>query len=299
MTNILLNRTVQFALTNESGDDLAQGDVVIIDDANALSVATTTTSGYKDGKVGVVIEPGGIADGESGMFAFAGYVSKLNLSAAADFADLVKTDEVAGQGVPHAAPLVAGDFAQVLDDGTSPPAILFGYVEQAGGGGVESGTSFPGSPATNDLFYRSDRGILYYYDGTRWLSVQIFRDSFTNAEQANPTTTNGAVMGAWPATQGANGIYVLAMEATALVVSTNDGSNYWTVGFDWRTQANVNTNLTSFNTSSDTPTNWYDKSVAVNAVLNSTARYIHAIVTKTGSPGSLYLYPCIKYRLIG
>lgn len=37
--------------------------------------------------------------------------------------------------------------------------------------GVPSGAAFPTSPATNDFFHRTDRGITYYYDGTRWVSV--------------------------------------------------------------------------------------------------------------------------------
>lgn len=40
--------------------------------------------------------------------------------------------------------------------------------------GVAEGTTFPASPLTNQKFYRTDRNIQYYYDGTRWLSTQLF-----------------------------------------------------------------------------------------------------------------------------
>jgi hypothetical protein len=45
-----------------------------------------------------------------------------------------------------------------------------------GGGGDPSGTSFPVSPVNGDRFVRLDirGGMLFKYDGTRWLSDQIF-----------------------------------------------------------------------------------------------------------------------------
>ncbi len=34
---------------------------------------------------------------------------------------------------------------------------------------IPSGSSFPTSPATGALFFRTDTNILYLYDGTNWL----------------------------------------------------------------------------------------------------------------------------------
>ncbi len=164
---------------------------------------------------------------------------------------------------------------------------------------ADNGTSFPGSPSTGDRFFRTDRILEYYYDGTRWLSTQLFRQSFTNSESANPTTTSGSVMGAWPVTQGDNGIWIVSFQTTSLVLTTNDGTKYWNFSIDWRTQANANTVLVTANTSADTATNWYDKTLAVGALLDSTARYVHLLVTKTSTPGSLYVQPCILYRYVG
>lgn len=44
------------------------------------------------------------------------------------------------------------------------------------GGTLPSGTAFPGSPATDDFFYRTNvrGGMLFTYDGTRWVSDQLF-----------------------------------------------------------------------------------------------------------------------------
>lgn len=126
MSNISLGRTEQAILTNKSGGALAQGDVVIVDSSTAASVTTTTTGAYANGRIGVVLEPAGIASNAAGMIAFSGYVPKINLASSASLGDLVKTHTVAKQGTPHAAPSAGGDFAQVLGTGTTPAALLFG-----------------------------------------------------------------------------------------------------------------------------------------------------------------------------
>lgn len=135
--NTALNRTQVVLLTNKSGGSLAQGDVGIVDSANASAVTTTTTSGFVNGQVAVVLDPAGIANNASGAFAIGGYIPKINLSGSASLGDVFKTHTVAKQAVRHAAPLVAGDFGIVLATGTTPAAILFGGVNQGGGSTVD------------------------------------------------------------------------------------------------------------------------------------------------------------------
>jgi len=124
--NTNLGRTETALLTNKSGGALTQGAVVIIDTANASSFTTTTSSPYNSGRIGVILDPAGIANNAAGLVAFAGYVPVINLDGVAGIGDLVYTDTVAGQGHPHASPLVDGDFAQVLTASATPPALLFG-----------------------------------------------------------------------------------------------------------------------------------------------------------------------------
>lgn len=131
--NNLLNRTTVLYLTNKSGGTVSKGDTVIIDSANNQSFTTTTTSGYVNGVVGVVLDAT-IANNTVGAIAVAGWIPQINLSSSASLNDLFKTHTVAKQSVPHAAPAVSGDFGQVLSSGTMPPAILF-TVNQGGSGG--------------------------------------------------------------------------------------------------------------------------------------------------------------------
>lgn len=146
MSNISLGRTEQAILTNKSGGTLAQGDVVIVDSSTAASVTTTTTGAYANGRIGVVLEPAGIASNAAGMIAFSGYVPKINLASSASLGDLVKTHTVAKQGTPHAAPSAGGDFAQVLGTGTTPAALLFG--SPLSGARALIGTSSPSGTGT-------------------------------------------------------------------------------------------------------------------------------------------------------
>lgn len=136
MANTALQRITQSLLTNKSGGALAQGDVVIISTGTAAAFTTTTTSGYVNGAIGVIVEPNGIANDAIGMVAFSGPVPKINLSGSASLGDLFKTHTVAGQAVRHAAGIQAGDFGIVTATGTSPTAILWGLPAGAIGAGT-------------------------------------------------------------------------------------------------------------------------------------------------------------------
>lgn len=135
--NTNLGRTECAVLTNKSGADKAFGDVVIADVANAISFTTTTTDGFINGRIGVILEPNGIANNAPGLVAFSGYVPRINLASAAALGDYVKSHTVAGQGTPHAMPPQSGDFAQVLETGANPSAMLFGcQIQLSTGGGA-------------------------------------------------------------------------------------------------------------------------------------------------------------------
>ncbi len=179
MSNTALGRTETALLTNKSGGSVAQGDVVIVDTANAIAFTTTTTSAYVSGRIGVVIEPNGIANNAIGLIAFTGYVPVINLSGTGSIGDLVATHTVAKQGVRHAAPQVAGDFAQVLGTTATPAALLFGTVQLGGGSGAPTtaeyimsasnvGTSaevtIPGLAGSADRSGIGGAGVSYEFD---------------------------------------------------------------------------------------------------------------------------------------
>lgn len=167
--NNLLNLTTVLYLTNKSGVTVSKGDTVIIDSANNQAFTTTTTSGYVNGVVGVVLDAT-IANNTVGAIAVAGWIPQINLSSSASLNDFFKTHTVAKQAVRHAAPEVAGDFGQVLSSGTNPPAVLF-TVNQGGSGDVSTGT-----------------GVVFY--DRRWV-----RGSTANA--LDDEFRDGAIDGSW------------------------------------------------------------------------------------------------------
>lgn len=188
-----LNRTEVALLTNKSGGSVAQGDVVVIDGANASAFTTTTTVGFINGLVGVVLEPNGIADSALGLVAFSGYVPKVTLSGSASLGDLFKTHSVAKQAVRHAAPGVAGDFGQVLATGTTPAAILFGTPMITAPAVTSAGWNFPadgrltlasGMPVTTTdqtakttLYYTPYIGTqIALYDGASTWNIRTFAE---------------------------------------------------------------------------------------------------------------------------
>lgn len=126
MGQTALNRTIVAILTNKSGGALAFGDVVVLDNTNVDGFTTTTTAGLSARGLGVIIEPNGIANDASGLVATGGYAGKVNLNTAATIGQFIRSHTVAGQGTPHDAPQIEGDFGVALDASATPRAILFG-----------------------------------------------------------------------------------------------------------------------------------------------------------------------------
>lgn len=183
-----------------------------------------------------------------------------------------------------------------LGDGVTPYNDLE-YATQDAGGGVSAGTSFPGSPTTNDLFYRTDRSLLYFYDGTQWLTVQQYEVGIGGQQNVYPSATAVSYIW-WPVRQD-YGIYLERWVCTTFVSTTNNGSNNWTILLDRFSTTNSLTNIASFSTSADTASNWISHSQAINAVLDSSARAIRVASNKTGNPGTVYALSTLVYRLIG
>lgn len=200
MANTALGRTETAILTNKSGGSVAQGDVVVVDTANASAFTTNTAGAYVSGRIGVVLEPNGIASNGPGQIAFSGYVPVINLSGTGSIGDLVKTHTVAKQGVRHAAPQVAGDFAEVLGTSATPAALLFGTVQLGGGSGAATTNKYvttasatdlsaevaiPGLAGSPDIASAGGAGTSEEYDtattGLTWSSALATEDSNTTA----------------------------------------------------------------------------------------------------------------------
>ena len=183
----------------------------------------------------------------------------------------------------------------------------------SGGGGSgnysgvlwSSGTSMPGGPATNQRITRTDLGMDFYYDGTRWLTTQLFTLELSGPFDGDAT----AAFNGWPF--GVSGktisrsslwhtdftLWFVKLYGATYVATTNSGSHYWTLAV---TLEPTGTALASFNTSADSANTQTGHVTTINAAAGATDRAITVGFTKTGTPGDVYgSVPRLTYRLIG
>lgn len=162
----------------------------------------------------------------------------------------------------------------------------------------ESGTAFPASPSTYDRFFRTDLALDFYYDGTRWLTTQVFERTVPTAEGITATATFARL-----SSDSALDLWILDIRITTRIsTATNDASNYWTIAAAKISPTNAGTNFGTFTTVADgaAPTNWLEHSITVNdSVASASFPLITFSATKTLSAGTLFAVPLLRYRLIG
>lgn len=165
----------------------------------------------------------------------------------------------------------------------------------AGQVGAAFGTSFPGSPTAGDRFYRTDRNIDYFYDGTRWLSDEIFTAHLANdAATATLSATNTSVQRTLNPWAGLYDIY--GLEAVfAASLSTTGG---WTLNLTkliGATATDIATQAITYPGSSD----WTNYRAAINAVIASTTTLFLAGGAETSGAATLSIRAALTYRLVG
>ena len=150
-------------------------------------------------------------------------------------------------------------------------------------------TAFPSSPNTYDRVFRRDRGMEYFHDGTRWLSVGWEQIKIANTN--NSLSTNGEYLDEVNF-DCYNGLYVLEGTGYCWTPSNTDGSNYWRI--EWRRGGG---NVMGFENLTSPSAN-YELFKTLNYVNNDD--YIAVAGVKIGSPNSLYCSSfTIYYREIG
>lgn len=210
-----------------------------------------------------------------------------------------KGDLAVGTGADTAAKLTAGSNGQVLTvDSTQTTGLKWGAA-----GGISSGTSFPGSPSANDLFYRTDLHLIFYYDGTRWLSIDLFTSAFSVGDALLPFTwtQTSITLGRIPTPYVASGddLWLVSAVFASFSLATVNGSNFTTLTLNKRNAANTATALASRTTASDTASNWARAEVAIGALLGGASTWpeLDLTVTKTGTPGNIYAICQLAYRI--
>lgn len=332
----IFGRQVILPLTNKSGGGVVAGDVVIIDSANNDAFTTTTTASYT-GPVGIAQDTiannavgrvlvsgyaplvnvnaavtrlhyglthtvakqatdGGASRVTGGFCVFlsSGTTPDAHLFAIPDGSSA--TGSVATDPIWDAA----GDLAV----GTGPNTAARLAIGAAGGSlsslngaaAWNSGTVFP-SAVTGDRYWRTDLGLECYYDGTRWLSVQLFHDIMAQSTDGGIPISATQICGRNTLWSGAYDLWIVSVYGT-MFSSSLSGSAYWTVTVAKGNTASSFTDIASFNDQSGTDSNWEKKTVAVGALLGASDSTLRWTATKTSTPGPVYVSGAVTYRLV-
>jgi hypothetical protein len=157
------------------------------------------------------------------------------------------------------------------------------------------GSSFPGSPATNDLYYHTTYGEWFFFDGTRWLSVCV-RSCTLNDTRVQPN--NDALLQAAAPRQPSNlDMYVIALDWSWIGDTIQSGTKYITYTLTREPSA---TSIGSFNTSAGTSANvWIGGRVALTALTGTSDICLALTASRTSTPGNGTVAAVVRYRLVG
>jgi hypothetical protein len=167
-------------------------------------------------------------------------------------------------------------------------------------GGVSSGTSFPGSPADGDLYYRTDLDLFCRYrsSGTRWVTTTLYREPLAYQTALIPISANANLgyLTAWAATYD---LWLESLFTSIYVQTTNDGSHYWTITLNKEDSAGSQTSIVTLNTSAATVNTWTNANTAIGAsYVAGSYRTFDVNLSKTSTPGNPYFAAALSYRLI-
>jgi hypothetical protein len=193
-------------------------------------------------------------------------------------------DLAVGTGADTAGRLAAGAAGGVLAMGNS--AVIW-----------NAGTSFPASKATGDRYWRTDLGLEFYWDGTRWVSTTEYLLPLTNIAAAMPfSSSTDALYSPVPTIGNTRDIWMVSFEWAAQQAPTLDGSNYWTITLrkteSWTT-------IVAPTTAGLTQSVWGHVSTSIGAALGTATAGLSVYAVKTNSAGNLYIVGALRYRVIG
>lgn len=171
-----------------------------------------------------------------------------------------------------------------------------------------AGTGFPGSPTADDLFYRTDLNLLFFYDGTRWVTTMLYHEhtSFHNTAVGTeyPGITSSISQASMPTPRLGSGsdIWLVGATMTFLVSGGTalSGSHKWVTLLTKSPTDNSDVTILTFTVDSGSSGVWRQDAQAIGALLNNgTVHYSYKLKsTKTGTPGTYFAYVDITYRVV-
>jgi len=195
------------------------------------------------------------------------------------------------QYIKHALATAVSDFLVASGSGAFVKKTLAETKTILGitAGGLLSGSSFPGSPASGDTFYRTDLGMLFYYTGSEWRSQEF---QF-NGGTIYSSTTSGDVQ----AMRTDMSYYISKVILRTHPASPNNSTNYWTVKiYSNNLQMSAETVHYTFNTKLETDDVFTSREVApTTASPGANDSHLWIVWSKTASPGVFHISFDIYY----
>jgi hypothetical protein len=166
------------------------------------------------------------------------------------------------------------------------------------------GNAFPGSPTEGDRFWRTDKRMEFYFDGTRWLTVNVYSDPAVDFEASTqPLTATTSTVARWVtpnvAALGCSDIWVESIDCSFYITGGTalSASHKWTCTTSSAPSAGPLNGLTFETIDGGSSDVWRQTTFTVNALLGGD--FIVAFgATKTGTPGDLRLLPRVAYRFV-
>lgn len=155
--------------------------------------------------------------------------------------------------------------------------------------------AFPSSPAVGRRHFRKDRGIEYYWDGTRWLSTEVFTIELQNS--LSQTATFGTDVGnPWG---GLYAIFITDFIFTSRQTAGVTSSNYFTCvlqnASNPASPTAISGTLSAINNTLDL---YQQEREATNALVASTVTNFRFLFTEAGAATAI-LSGAFVYRLVG
>lgn len=163
--------------------------------------------------------------------------------------------------------------------------------------GLATGTSFPGGPTTGDRFRRSDLAYkVYFYDGTRWLTEQMF------TFQDNVYLVTVDSFSVW----ALNNDFQLYLVDWDILTYVSSATTWVATLQTIDTENDVISTLDSVSTASNNSAEFYNDTKALGVVVNATGAHsanrltvLRVFWDEQAGTSSFIGAATIRYRIIG
>lgn len=159
-------------------------------------------------------------------------------------------------------------------------------------------SAFPVGARPNQAVFRTDLGLEFYFDGTRWLSTELFRADIPSLLNVSATTS---AQGSAIASEGTD-IWLVKRVTAANVASggTALGASHNWAGTLRKVDVNgAETVLDTYTINSGASGVWRKQTTALGVLVTAGSFYIlKDIWTKTGTPGNFTMSEYVTYRVV-